>query len=139
MCQWAWKSYITSRGKSLVQEFYEKFDEFAWLEFKATLEYLDGQPPVNWVRPYVGTLRKECSGLFEIRFDVGNVEYRPIGYYSGEMEFTILYFAIEKGNKFVPPTTCKIAQKRRKNIEEGKDKANEFWVKKRDSAKHRCK
>jgi len=136
MYQWVWKNYITSQGNGIVKEWYESIDKFVWLEFRAMLEHLDGQPPVNWVRPYVGTLKKECSGLFEIRFDVGNVQYRPIGYYSGEMEFTILFFAIEKDSKFVPLAACKIAQKRKKDIENGKEKANEFWFKKRDSKKH---
>jgi hypothetical protein len=139
MCQWAWKSYVTPRGETLVKEWHGEVDSFVWLEFRTTLEYLDGQPPSNWVRPYVGTLKKDCSGLFEIRLEVKNVQYRPIGYYSGEMEFTILFFAIEKGSKFVPLAACEIAQRRRKDIEEGKEKANEFWFKKRDGSKHRCK
>lgn len=46
-------------------------------------------------------------------------QYRPIGFFSGKMEFTFLIFANEVGGKFVPPTACEIAQKRRKELEDG--------------------
>lgn len=139
MCQWLWKTYVDSRGESAITSWRKDIDIFVWTEFENNVKFLDGQPPPEWKRPYVGTLRHDCKGLFEIRFKVNNVQYRPIGYYSGEMEFTILFFAIEKGGQFVPPTTCKqIAQKRKKEIEEGRSKTNEFWFEKRESKKHRC-
>lgn len=131
--EWTWKSYRTSRGISAVTEWHEQVSEIVWLEFRASLEFLDGQPPTNWTRPYIGKLGKDCKGLIEIRFDSGNVEYRPIGFYSGKEEFTIVFFAIEKGSKFEPPTACDIAQRRRNEIEKDKEKSREFWFKKRDS------
>src|SRR5262245_25203146 len=99
---WTWKAFITEGGRNIVQEWADSVDWAVWNAFCAHVKYLDPRGPQYWVRPWVGTLRggkKEkkngCNGLHELRFDVGNVEYRPIGYYSGKMEFTILYFAEE--------------------------------------------
>lgn len=124
---------MTSKDELLVKEWHGNIDKFVWLEFKTALKFLDGQPPVNWVRPYIGTLSKECKGLIEIRFDVGSVEYRPIAYYSGKQEVTILFFATERDNKFDPPTACQIAQRRKDEIEKDKEKSRGFWVEKRNS------
>ena len=129
---WTWKSYVTNSGL-LVQEWYRSVDRLVWLDFKTLLIFLDGQPPSSWTRPYVGTLKNECEKLFEIRFDHGNVEYRPIGFYSGKKEFTILFFATERDSKFEPPTACEIAQRHRDEIEKDEEKSREFWFEKRDS------
>ncbi len=61
MYQWAWKNYVTSRNVGIVKEWHDEVNALVWLEFRATLEHLDGQPPANWIRPYVGTLKKECA------------------------------------------------------------------------------
>ena len=141
--RWLWKSYITSRGENLVKEWCKEVDKFVFEEFRTSLKYLDGQPPVNWKRPFVDSLsggkrsrKTGCVGLVEIRFEVKNVQHRPLGYYSGEMEFTIVFFAKEVGGVFVPPTACKIAKTRIEEIETNKEKAREFWFEKRDSKKH---
>jgi hypothetical protein len=130
--QWTWKAYKTSKGTSVVTEWRESVSATVWTEFRASVEFLDGQPPVNWTRPYIGKLRHDCKGLIEIRFDHGNVQYRPIGFYSGKQEFTILFFATEKGGKFVPLAACEIAQRRRNEIEKDKEKSREWWFKKRN-------
>lgn len=130
---WTWKSYVLPNDELLVKEWYEEVGAFVWQDFKTLLKYLDGQPPANWVRPYTGKLHEDCKGLVELRFDFGNVEYRPIGYYSGKMEFTIVFFATERDGKFDPPTSCEIAQRRRDEIENDKEKARGFWVETRNS------
>lgn len=79
-----------------------------------------------WQRPYIGKLRDKCKGLYEIRFEVGNVQHRPIGYFSGELEFTFLAFATERGSKFNPLHICETAQKRKQLIEQRKERAREF-------------
>ncbi len=84
------------------------------------------QPPELWQRPYVGKLRGECKGLYEIRFAVEKVQHRPIGYFSAEFEFTILAFATERGSKFDPRHICQTANNRKKLIEQRKEFAREF-------------
>jgi hypothetical protein len=96
--------------------------------------------PDKWKRPWVGTLsggkksrKRGCAGLFEFRFEVNNVQYRPLAYYSGEMEFTLLFFAEERGSEFDPPNACEIAKNRRALIEADKDRSREFAIKKEPS------
>lgn len=144
MSQWAWKSYVKDpKGKTLVQEWCEEVDKFVWTEFKTSIKFLDGQPPANWKRPFVSVLtggkrgrKTGCVGLVEIRFEVKNVQYRPLGYFSDELEFTFLLFAKEVGSEFEPLLACKIAKTRIEEITVDKEKVREFWFEKRDSKKH---
>lgn len=82
--------------------------------------------------PYTRILRggkrskKNCTGLVEFRFDCGNVEYRPLGFYSGDREFTFLVFAEERGGAFVPPDACQIAKERMAVIENDRSREREF-------------
>lgn len=51
---------------------------------------------------------------------------RRIGYFSGELEFTILAFATERDNKFDPLHICETAKQRKQQIEQRKELAREF-------------
>lgn len=138
---WKWKSWRKdSDTKTLVIEWLESVDIFVRTAFKARVRYLDGQPPSNWRRPFVSTLEggkkergKGCKGLVEIRFEVNNVQYRPLGFYSGEREFTIVFIAEERGGKFDPPTACETAKKRIAEIKKDSTKVNDWWIEKRTS------
>jgi hypothetical protein len=140
MVSWKWKSYRqNAKARVLVFEWLEAQTLFVKEEFRASIRFLDGQPPQNWRRPFVAPLsggKKQkatgCNGLFEIRFEVNKVQYRPLGYFSGKCEFTIVYFAEERGGKFDPPTACEVAKKRIKEIDaDPKGKSNEWWFEKR--------
>jgi hypothetical protein len=113
-------------GKTLVREWYDEQDESVQAAFETALKFLSQQPPAWWDRPRVGKLRKECKGLIEIIFEVGNVQHRPIGYYSGKLEFTIVAFATERGGRFDPVNVCETAKKRIAIIEADKERAREF-------------
>src|SRR5258708_32840712 len=104
MNRWQIKSYVNSKNVLIVKEWFDSVSFAVWTAFDTHFKFLAGQPPVNWKRPYVSVLsggkrtrKTGCAGLVELRFDYGNVEYRPLGYFSGQMEFTIVFFAIEKG------------------------------------------
>ena len=67
--------------------------------------------------PYVTPLTGECSGLVEIKFEVMNVQYRPLAFYGpAREEITILIGAEERGGKLVPSTACEIAIERRGQV-----------------------
>lgn len=57
-----------------------------------------------------------------------NVQQRPLGYVSGNGEFTILFWAIEKGDKFVPKSACDIALKRKNEVLANRSRANDLWM-----------
>lgn len=132
---WKFKGFITSRGVNVVKEWCDSVPEEAWFAFAFACDYLAGQPIQNWRRPWSDTLeggkkkrKKGCAGLVELRFDWGNIEYRPLGYYSGKMEFTIVFFAEERDGEFVPPDACQIAKSRITIIDADKRRAHEFVI-----------
>jgi|SRR5215213_2247937 len=136
MNSWQLKAYRRfGSEKSIAREWYHEVGYEVWAVFAWHMDYLCGQTADKWSRPWAGKLhgskrpsRKGCSGLFEIIFEVDNVQYRPLGYFSGRMEFTFLFFAKEAGDEFEPPTACEIAQRRRKELEEGKGFSSVFVI-----------
>lgn len=130
---WKIKGFVNERGVNIVKEWCDAQSSDVWAAFVAHLSYLSGQMPNKWVRHWVGTLsggkksrKTGCAGLIELRFDVGNVEYRPIGYYSGKMEFTILFFATERDGDFDPRNACETAKERKALIDANRERAREF-------------
>jgi hypothetical protein len=76
--------------KKLRAKFLSRITTLAQLEF------------FEWREPPFKMLHGECDGLGEIRFKADGVQQRPLGFRSGTREFTIVFWAVEKGNKFVP-------------------------------------
>jgi hypothetical protein len=86
--------------------------------FDQRLRFLSQSPPNLWRVPQTKQLDGEGDGLVEIRFKADGVQQRPLGFYGpGRMEFTLLSWATEKGDKFVPKDALKIAQERKKQID----------------------
>jgi hypothetical protein len=122
---WTLKAFTEDGVMTVVQEWHASQPYAVQAAFERRLEMLVKQPPAVWKRPYIGKLRKECKGLYEIVFEVQNIQHRPIGYFSGELEFTILAFATEKSDRF-GFDVCKRAKARRALIEARKEHAREF-------------
>lgn len=129
---WRFKGFIDGSGTNIVRKWCDDADDAVWEAFVAHCEYLGPRPITDWVMPYTRILRggkrskKNCTGLVEFRFDCGNVEYRPLGFYSGDREFTFLVFAEERGGAFVPPDACQIAKERMAVIENDRSREREF-------------
>jgi hypothetical protein len=73
-------------------------------------------------------LHGECAGLGEIRFKADGVQQRPIGFRSGAAEFTILLWAREKGDKFIPRDSCTKAQKRKNKVSADRTLTDAIWI-----------
>lgn len=82
----------------------------------------------EWNENLHKTLHGECSGLGEVRFESGNVQFRPLGFRSGEFEYTILFCALEKEGKFDPKTACKMALDRKAEVLECEERTNDLWL-----------
>jgi hypothetical protein len=123
---WNIKGFTVSAGnqKTIVSEWYDSQTEDVQAAFLVRMEFLIQRP--RWDRPFVGQLRRDCAGLFEIIFKVANVQHRPIGYFSGQREFTFLAFATERDGKFDPKNICDTAFKRKALIEANKERAREI-------------
>jgi hypothetical protein len=125
---WRLKAYVVDVkiGQTVVTEWYHHQPGPVQDKLEFRLKFLKAQPPAVWQRPYVGTLTDNCDGLFELRFEVFNVQHRAIGYYSGEKEFTILAFCTERDGDFDPSNICDTANERRALIRQDGRYAREF-------------
>lgn len=115
---WTVRAFVSGGGRSVIEEWYAEQSATVRAAFDAAFRHLIHQPASNWVRPYIGTLKRDCDGLVEIRFKADSVQHRPIGCFGPGQghQFTILAFAIEKDRKFVPPNVCKTALKRQDEV-----------------------
>lgn len=113
---WTIREWASNTG-SFLEEYNAQPGEVQ-AAFDVALRFLSHNPPSVWRLPQTRPLKRECEGLIEIRFLAGKVQQRPLGYHGpGRMVFTLLFWATEKGDKFVPPDACKIALKRKKQVE----------------------
>ncbi|MEQ8377407.1 hypothetical protein [Parvibaculum sp.] len=85
-------------------------------KFEGRMRFLQELPANAWVRPYAASLKGDGAGLVEIRFQCEKVQHRPIGFFSGAREFTFVFVAIEKGWRFKPRSTIKIANSRKREV-----------------------
>lgn len=123
---WKIKSLTDRRSETVPKEtvlkqWFEGQTEDVQAAFLVIMKHLIPLSGNGWSRPYVGQLRRECKGLFEIVVSMPDVEHRPIGYFSGVMEFTFLVFATERDGKLVPNSVCDTANRLIKDIAEGKE------------------
>jgi hypothetical protein len=114
--------YESSEGKHEVLETYNSGTDDLKAGFEVAIKFLRVRNRQDWRRPNAHKMSKskEFRDFFEIRFKANNVQQRPIGYFGpGESDFTILIWAIEKGNKLLPEEWDKKANRFRKEIIEG--------------------
>ena len=121
------KGFKFANGEELIRDWYRDVDSKVKAAFDVRTEYLAQRKPQDWQFPYYRALHVECAGLGEIRFKVNNVQHRPIGFFSGKDEFTILFFATEKGETFAPKSACKTAQERKKLVKNNPGRHTHEW------------
>jgi len=110
------KSFVSSGGRHLVDDWLNGQRAVVRAAFLNIMTALRDQPRSEWTRPDYGVLRRDCQGFGEVRFKVQNVEHRPIGFFLGDEVFVLVVFATERDSQFDPPTACEIARKRRQNV-----------------------
>ncbi|HOE95382.1 MAG TPA: type II toxin-antitoxin system RelE/ParE family toxin [Candidatus Sumerlaeota bacterium] len=110
--EWKLRGFLTERGVNVVDEWYENLPPKAQARFVVIWQYLSVRPISEWIRPYSDTLE---SGLREIRMEVLNIQYRPIGCFGPHDRevFTILICAQERDTKLVPRNALSLAAARR--------------------------
>ena len=79
---------------------------------EARIDHLSKVPIQDWKRPQVARLAgPEWDEIWEIRFKVRDVQYRPLLFFGPEeREVTLLMGAIERGGRILPreaPTTTR--------------------------------
>ena len=124
-------SYVTTGGRSVVKDWYNEQSTRVKAKFTVRLDYLLSADRMDWKREPYGNLTGS-DGLGEIRFETDKVQQRPLGFFGpGDRQFTILFHAIEKGDKLKPKKSQSIAQKRKDAILSGNAKieaCNWLWA-----------
>ncbi len=97
-------------------------------KFLSKLKWLAQLGVTQWGLPTFRELHDECAGLGEMRFKADGVQQRPLGFRSGPEEFTLLFWATEKSNRFVPRDACRIALERRDDVIAGRNLTDALWL-----------
>lgn len=112
---WTFRSYVSPAGRDQIEKWYAAQSDAAQAAFDAVLDYLGQREREKWRRPEFDQLGGRYRDLGELRFDVGNVEYRPLGFFGPvRAAFTILVGATKKGKIYDPRDALETALKRRK-------------------------
>jgi hypothetical protein len=127
MADWQFRCYLVRPDLDVLDEWRaaRDGDDALIAKLDTRLRFLKQQPRDRWTRPSFDTLSDDCAGLGEVRFEYKNVQYRPLGFASGKMEFTFVFVATEKGGKFVPKNACKVALERKAEVEADRSKARD--------------
>ena len=115
--RWTFRSYVALNGDVEVYRWHQGQGPRVQGKFDRRLHDLQQMAPNEWREPFTKQLEGDCDGLVEIRFLADNVQHRPLGFYGpGRLEFTILFFAIERGDRFEPQDACAIALGRKNEV-----------------------
>src|SRR5690349_7024534 len=99
---WVFKCFLSENGRDVIDAWYQELAPAAQAKFDTILEHLRDAPHTQWSTHFVYPLT-DSDGIYEIRFKIRNVLYRPLGFFGpSRHEFTLLVPAREQGDRFVP-------------------------------------
>jgi hypothetical protein len=123
---WKFRYYARDTGGD---ELRNEFDR-ASVQFRARLRSklftLSQLELKEWRDPLFKVLTDQ-DGISEIRFTADKVEQRPLGFLSGNYEYTFLLWAKEKNGRFIPRTACEIAGERRTACVADRSLIHDLW------------
>lgn len=109
----------------MINDWYYELPPGAQRKFDTILEHLRDTPHTQW-SPHLVYPLTDSDGIYEIRFKVKNVLYRPLGFFGPKRhEFTLLVPAREQGDCFVPRNAKDLAEERKKVVLEDEGRAHE--------------
>jgi hypothetical protein len=126
LCRFSY--YVDQSGTGDVRETYDGGSSQLRARFLSKLKILAHLPRDEWHDVYFKNLSGPCDGLSELRFKANGVQQRPLGFHLTNTDFVILFWATEKGNKFVPLSACERALTRKQEILTGTSKAHALWL-----------
>jgi hypothetical protein len=129
MPEWAVRCSANARGKDLFDQDYSDQAPEVRAEFHAVLNGLLAQADITgWCRPrgFDRLSGKKYRALGELRFKVGNVQHRPLGFFGPEQRtFTLLIWATERDGNFAPPGVRDTALQRMNLVKKNPERARE--------------
>jgi hypothetical protein len=119
---------IEAQGYWVAMETYDNGSKKLRARFFSKLKILAHLSRDEWHDVYFKNLSGPCDGLSELRFKADGVQQRPLGFHLTSTEFVILFWATEKGGRFVPLSACEKALARKLEILTGTSKAHAIWL-----------
>jgi hypothetical protein len=79
-------------------------------KFDFRLKCLRDQPIERWESPSKSPYAKRLNnGVWEIRYKAENIQQRPLGGVTAKAQFALVFWATEKGGRFIPPNAVERA------------------------------
>jgi len=124
---WQFRCYVSGDGTDEVRTWYEESNsKDIRSKFFSRLRALSGLPFQEWRPPIFRWLD---DGIGEIRFKADRVQQWPLGFRGpGENQFTIVFCATEKGDRFVPRDAIQRAIDRKSEIERHEATSTPCWL-----------
>jgi hypothetical protein len=120
MILWRFKVFVSSSGRNEIQGEVNRLGDYGLAQFERSVTWAAFKPKAQWGRPSVAKLQG-FKLLYEIRFNSGNVEVRPLGCFGpGADEFTIVLWSTKKGSNYNPRDALNTAERRAKSVVGGK-------------------
>lgn len=120
--------YTEKDDKNLIGEWYERQEENVQAEFDTVLNILAGTEDWNRRKKEFSPLKRKHTGLYEIRFKIGNVRYRPVGIFSLNYREFILLMGCEKtGGNYTPRNAFDLALDLKGMFEAGRGSIHEHF------------
>ena len=125
---WQFRCFLSEDGTDEIRAWYDVGSKQLQARFFGRLKTLAQLPRAEWNEKMYKDLRGPCSGLGEIKFFADKIQHRPLGFRSGNTEFTILFCAKEKGGKFVPLSACEKALARKSEVLKDGSQTDALWL-----------
>jgi len=126
---WTVRCYVSPQGVDEIRAWYDDQSRKVQGRFHSRLKALVTLPLEEWKLPLFRWLRGECVPLGELRFEVQNVQYRPLGFRGpGPNLFTLTFCAEERDDAFVPANACARGLARKLEIERNAERSHACWL-----------
>ncbi len=122
------RCYVSPDGIDEIRAWYDRQPAKVRGKFLSRLRTLSQLQVNDWKLLLFRWLHDDCVPLGEIRFEVQNVQHRPLGFRAGENLFTITFCAREKSNRFVPSNACRQALGKMDEIKKDFRRSNVLWL-----------
>jgi hypothetical protein len=125
---WTIRCYVSPKEVDEIRAWYDRQPPKVKGKFLSRLTMLVQLEFKDWKLPLFRSLHGDCVPLGELRFEVQNVQHRPLGFRAGERVFTLTFCAIEKSNRFVPSNACATALAKKAEIENDQRRSIVCWL-----------
>jgi Phage derived protein Gp49-like (DUF891) len=123
------RCYLFADGGDAILEWYTGCPGDVRGAMTAILEALQAIPRARWRRRRFAMLgrrgQSECKGLGEIRIELIGVHYRIFGFFSADERTFTMLLAFEKDRDPTYRMVCKMAQKRKTEVENDTSRAHD--------------